>query len=80
MYWRGTPKGLTHRLSGSQPDWPRNGAILRGYVHELEEPQEGNTKWLEVVEISPNGKLDQFVPAPESWMLFKQGGPVLHQV
>ncbi|MFQ3225962.1 MAG: hypothetical protein ACI8Z5_002231 [Lentimonas sp.] len=80
MYWRGAPPTLTHRLTGAQPDWPRNGAVLRGFVHELSNAHEGNTQWLEVMEISPSGDLDQFVPSPECWMQFTQGGLLLHSV
>ena len=80
MHWRSAPAGLTHRLAGAQPDWPRNGAVLRGIVHELAKAEEGNTQWLEVIEYSPTGEMDAFIPAPGCWMPFTQGGLLLHPV
>lgn len=34
--------------SGSKPDWPKNGAVLKGEVVELDAPVQGCTKWLKV--------------------------------
>ena len=53
-------------------------AILRGYVHELDSAHDDNTQWLEVIEYSPAGNADEFVPSPECWMPFTQGGLLLH--
>eukprot|EP00960_Hanusia_phi_P075403 768420-Hanusia_phi.AAC.1 len=45
MFWREDPRG---GKAGSKPDWPRNGAVLKGKVHVLDKPVEGNKQWLEV--------------------------------
>ena len=79
MFWRGAPPGLQHRAAGAgaQPDWPRNGAILTGFVHELPKAHDGNTQWLEVVEFVPAGTAKAH-PTPDCWMPFTQGGALLH--
>ena len=79
MFWRGAPSGLVHRGDdgGGQPDWPRNGSILRGVVHTLATPAEGtDPRILEVLEYQPaSGK--RFYPTPGCWMIFDQSGPLL---
>ena len=49
MFWRRDPrKGKS--TYGDNPDWPRNGAILKGVVHEFPEYYEESLQWLEVSE------------------------------
>uniref|UniRef100_A0A7S1QIA0 Uncharacterized protein n=1 Tax=Neobodo designis TaxID=312471 RepID=A0A7S1QIA0_NEODS len=80
MFWRRAPPGLQHReAGGAQPDWPRNGAVLTGFVHHLPQPHEGDTQWLEVVEYLPPGA-GKPAPTPDCWMQFHQGGQLLHPV
>ena len=79
MFWRDAPAGRTHRLSsGDKPDWPRNGTILRGYVHDVSPNKvEDNDLWLEVMEMqSPIG--GKAIDTPNCWMPFEQGGLILH--
>mmetsp|Transcript_15688 Transcript_15688/g.24364 ORF Transcript_15688/g.24364 Transcript_15688/m.24364 type:complete len:84 (+) Transcript_15688:336-587(+) len=61
-----------------KPDWPKNGAVLKGVVHQLEKPVQGNLQWLEVTEFKQKGD-SSFVPAPGCWMQFDQGGKLLHE-
>ena len=77
MFWRGDGDApQAHRLrSGKQPDWPRNGAILTGFVHG-DNPA---TAWLEVVACQQAGAKEA-VPTPGCWMPFDQGGLLLHSV
>jgi hypothetical protein len=64
MYWRKDPKaGGT--FSGP-PDWPRNGAILKGVEHDVK-----GARWLEVQEYKPNGSAP-FEKTPGCWMPFDQ--------
>lgn len=79
MFWRAAPPGLKHSVEGKQPDWPRNGAVLRGVVHELPEKHDDNKLWLEVVAFQQAGA-EGFEPAPGCWMQFEQGGLLLHKV
>ena len=46
MYWRKDPK-QGGSFSGP-PEWPMNGAVLKGIVHEFANKPEGSLKWLEV--------------------------------
>lgn len=73
MFWRGDPK------TGAQPpsndNWPRNGALLQG-----EGPIVGadGQRYFKVSAIQQAGAKG-FVPVPEgTYMLYDQGGPVLH--
>jgi hypothetical protein len=73
MFWRGDP--ATRAAPPSNNNWPRNGALLRGVVVEVNSKQ-----WLKVSEIQQAGKTG-FQPVPEgTWMEFDQGGPVLHEM
>ena len=77
MFWRSdSDSGLSHPLSGgSKPDWPRNGAVLTGFVHG-DNPQ---TAWLEVISFQQAGSADS-VATPGCWMQFDQGGLLLHKL
>ncbi len=60
MFWRDAPaKGLGSGNSNSgatKPDWPRNGALLKGIVHDISpEKVEDNHLWLEVQEYQQAG-------------------------
>lgn len=86
MMWRRAPTVQGAPLSHALPtgnavaeDWPRNGALLRGVVRALPEAQEGNTQWLEVFEFQQAGAT-AFVPTPNAWMIFDQGGLLLQAV
>jgi hypothetical protein len=46
MYWRKDPMKGKNSFAGP-PDWPRNGALLKGVVHELPSKPENSLKWLE---------------------------------
>ena len=76
MLWRQDPRGGPR--STSQPEWPRNGAVLRGQVQVLDSPVQGNLNWLQCVEFQQAGS-DKFVPTPGCWMQFDQGGLLLHE-
>ena len=81
MFWRDAPPntGLAHSLSGTKPDWPRNGAVLQGHVHKLDAPVGGNYRWLEVTGVKPGGHEAAFAATPNCWMPFEQNGLVLHR-
>ena len=76
MYWRSDPtKGKAS--SSGPPDWPRNGAVLRGEVKEFADMPEGSLKWLEVSEYKQAGSAE-WVKTPNCWMQFEQNGALLH--
>lgn len=80
MFWRQAPPGRTHRgRVGAKPDWPRNGAVLKGYVHDLSPQAPHDSKlWLEVTEFRQAGE-KEWVNTPTCWMQFEQGGLLLHR-
>jgi len=76
MYWRNHPsKGGSF---SSPPDWPRNGALLRGVIHEFPAKPESSLRWLEVKDYKPSASAAAFIPTPNCWMQFEQHGPLLH--
>lgn len=79
MFWRGNP--FTNVSSVGAPDWPKNGAILRGVIHEnVPKKPESNDTWLEVKAVKQKGAKD-FVEVPDNcWMIFDQGGKLLFEV
>ena len=67
MYWRNDPKVGGSKGGMSKPDWPRNGALLKGIVHQLPSPVENCKEWLEVCSRppeTPNTAHPIFSPAP----------------
>ena len=66
MFWRKDPR-QGKSTYGDNPDWPRNGAILKGLVHEFAENYEESRHWLEVSEYKQSGS-DSWVPTPGAWM------------
>jgi hypothetical protein len=77
MFWRRDPrKGKSSY--GENPDWPRNGALLKGVVHDFPEYFEESLQWLEVSEYRQAGS-EQWVPTPGAWMQFDQAGILLHE-
>ena len=48
MYWRADPR-ISKKTTAGPPDWPRNGALLKGSVHDFSDsmPEESQF-WLEV--------------------------------
>jgi hypothetical protein len=74
MFWRGDP--ATRAGPPSNDNWPRNGAQLRGTG-----PHTVNGEQFFKVQEIQQAKTSGFVPVPEgTWMLYNQGGPVLHPV
>ena len=60
------------------PEWPRNGAVLKGTVHVFEDKPQGSREWLLVSEYKQAGA-GAFVAVPEgTWMQFEQSGVLLH--
>eukprot|EP01031_Cornospumella_fuschlensis_P032948 gene32948-39847_t len=75
MYWRGDP--FTNKPPPSNDNWPRNGALLRGTGPYEDSKGE---KYFKVSAVQPAGATG-FVPVPEgTWMLYNQGGLLLHKV
>jgi hypothetical protein len=77
MFWRKDPRNPT----SNKPtvDWPRNGTILRGQVHEMKEQLfENSETWLEVFEYKPTSSKD-FIPVTPTpgWIPFYQDGLLL---
>lgn len=77
MYWRADPSSGKPSFTGP-PDWPRNGAVLRGNVREYPLKPENSFKWLEVTEYQQSGS-KEWVSTPNCWMQFDQGGLLLHE-
>lgn len=77
MYWRADPSTGKPSFTGP-PDWPRNGAVLRGNVKEFPLKPENSFKWLEVTEYQQSGS-KEWVSTPNCWMQFDQGGLLLHE-
>ena len=71
------PSPLGGPRGGGGSDWPRNGAKLKGTVHEVR-----GAKWLEVKEQVPAGKEAWQPVASGCWMPFDggahNGGQWLH--
>lgn len=74
MYWRGDP--FTKARPPSNDNWPRNGALLRGYG-----PIDANGEaYMKVVSFQ-QANTKGFVDLPDgTWMLYDQGGRLLHPV
>lgn len=74
MYWRGDP--FTGKGAPSNDNWPRNGALLRGTgPYEVR-----GEKYFKVSSFQQAGSTE-FVSVPEgTWMLYSQGGDLLHRV
>ena len=83
MFWRADPRGRT-KSKAELPPWPRNGATLTGVVHEgVAGRPEGNDRWLEVlsyVQAGGDASKPVAVAPGAAWMIFDQGGPLLHEV
>ena len=78
MFWRGNPLTNTSHSNPSE-NWPRNGAVLKGTIVELDKPKEHNLRWLKVEQIMQ--KDGAFIAAPnDSWMIFEQEGTLLHPI
>jgi hypothetical protein len=77
MYWRADPMKGKSSFPGP-PDWPRNGALLKGDIKEFVEKPENSLKWLEVSEYKQRGS-EEWVKTPNCWMQFDQGGTLLHE-
>lgn len=74
MFWRGDP--TTGKSAPSNSNWPRNGSLLKGTGPHLV----GGTAYFKVVEFQQSGS-NGFEPVPEgTWMLYDQGGKLLHDV
>mmetsp|Transcript_23306 Transcript_23306/g.65454 ORF Transcript_23306/g.65454 Transcript_23306/m.65454 type:complete len:91 (-) Transcript_23306:96-368(-) len=74
MFWRNHPGNVAESKSGGD-DWPRNGSLLRGTVHE----EFGDMKWLSVSSWKQSGA-SEWIESSGLWMPFEQGGPLLHKV
>mmetsp|Transcript_8670 Transcript_8670/g.20252 ORF Transcript_8670/g.20252 Transcript_8670/m.20252 type:complete len:115 (-) Transcript_8670:163-507(-) len=76
MFWRDDPRPGKEPYAGEKPNWPRNGAVLRGYVHDVR-----GKKYLEVKEYIQAGKYvegNEWVSTPGCWMVHhQQNAPVL---
>ena len=75
MFWRKDPRPdqLKCKQKGNK-DWPRNGSILEGMVHELPD-----MKWLQVVQWKQAGSSTWITGCEGLWMQFEQGGLLLHK-
>lgn len=75
MFWRADPRPNASTNKKGGDDWPRNGALLKGVAHDV-----GGTKYLCVDSWKQNGSDTWITDCEGLWMLFAQGGPVLHKV
>lgn len=72
MFWRGDP--FTGGGPPSNDNWPRNGALLKGYG-----PFDAKgEKYFKVVAIQQAGTTGFKNVADGTWMLYDQGGLLLH--
>lgn len=85
MFWRDDPRADTNivqkvmnKVANSKPDWPRNGALLKGRVFEVASRPQGSLKWLEVTEYRQKDSTE-WVPTPGCFMQFDQGGTLLFE-
>ena len=77
MFWRNDPTKGKSTFRGP-PDWPRNGAILKGKVRKIPEQPEKSLYWLQVKEYQ-QAEGSVFEKTPEDcWMQFNQDGILLH--
>jgi hypothetical protein len=73
MFWRGDP--ATKAPPPSSDNWPRNGALLEGEGPVVVEGEE----YFKVSAIQQAGT-KEFTPVAEgTFMLYNQGGKVLHE-
>ena len=76
MFWRDDPrKDVTRVPQVGGNDWPRNGAILNGQVHQLP-----NMKHLQVDSWKQAKSKEWIINCQGLWMPFEQGGLLLHKV
>lgn len=74
MYWRGDP--FTGNAAPSNDNWPRNGALLKGTGPHNAKGED----YFKVTAIQQAGTTG-FKTVPEgTWMLYNQGGLLLHPV
>ena len=74
MFWRGDP--ATKASPPSNDNWPRNGALLQGTGPIVVNGE----SYFKVSAIQQAGKKG-FIPVPEgTYMLYNQGGKVLHEI
>eukprot|EP01038_Epipyxis_sp_PR26KG_P010775 gene10775-14468_t len=74
MFWRGDP--TTKKSPPTNDNWPRNGALLKGSGPHVV----AGENYFKVFEIQQAGT-KSFVPVPDgTWMLYNQGGLLLHDV
>ena len=85
MFWRDDPRADTNvlqqvmsKVTGTKPDWPRNGSLLKGRVFEMPSRPQGSLKWLEVTEYKQKDS-PQWVATPGCFMQFEQGGDLLFE-
>ena len=76
MFWRSDPTKGKATFRGP-PDWPRNGAILKGKVIRIPEQPEKSLYWLQVKEYQ-QADGSGFEKTPDCWMQFNQDGILLH--
>ena len=73
MFWRGDPRpNATKGKQVGNAQWPRNGSLLKGTVHELPD-----MKWLEVDSWKQANSNDWVTDCQGLWMQFDQGGLLL---
>ncbi len=74
MFWRGDP--YSGKSAPSNDNWPRNGALLRGTgPYDVR-----GEKYFKVNAVQQAGT-SGFTNVPEgTWMLYDQGGLLLHKV
>lgn len=61
------------------PEWPHNGAVVRGVLHNLPKKFSGSFDWIEVTEYKQAGA-EAWVPLPEdTWLPKWKKGMVLEE-
>ncbi|GLD96175.1 hypothetical protein PINS_up004853 [Pythium insidiosum] len=74
MFWRQDPRPNATKVKQiGGAEWPRNGSILVGEEHDV-----NGVKYLEVSSWKPAGASSFIEGCQGLWMLFDQGGLLLH--
>eukprot|EP00122_Pirum_gemmata_P009766 Pgem_evm1s9013 len=74
MFWRGNPDSKGKEKQSGNKEWPRNGSLLKGKIHE-----KSDMKWLEITSWKQANKEVWVYDCVGLWMPFEQEGLLLHE-
>ncbi|KAJ9435367.1 hypothetical protein DIPPA_11717 [Diplonema papillatum] len=77
MFWRHRADRVIEGGANSGDDWPRNGAVLKGFVRDVGD----KFWWLQVTDWRQSGhKKEWHSECRGLWMPSEQGGLLLHEI